>query len=118
MTVSTLEEEKTDQKFEDFFKTVTELAEKKNLEKPVLPRKRGRPKKFSDTLEEIPIYDNVNEMYKSFYNVAFDTIVSKVNGRFKQKGYEMAMHLENSLLKCAKGQPCLKEFEIVTKFYD
>lgn len=117
MTIATLEAEKSEEKFEEFYELIKEKAQEIKIESPKLPRQRERPSRLKAALEPLPIYETVEEMYKAFYDISMETIISKVNSRFQQKGYKMVMNLENLLLKCALGQDYLEEFESVTNFY-
>ena len=50
ITIETLKNENTDEKFEDFYSKVIESAENLGLEKPINPRKRKLPLKKAASL--------------------------------------------------------------------
>ena len=117
MTAATLEAEKTDEKFQNFYKNIVKSAKDIGLEEPFLPRQRSIPDRYEGSLTEIPIFEDVEEMYQFYYLQSLEAIISNIKERFDQDGYKMVMNLENLLLKCAKGQDYSEEFENVTNFY-
>lgn len=64
-----------------------------------------------------PVHSDVTEMYRSLYFKVFETLKTNIEQRFDQKGFQIAMDLENLLFKSALGQDCKEEFRSVKKFY-
>ena len=117
MTVATLEAEKNEANFEQFYGIVTETAKSQKVDDPVLPRQRKIPIKLDGTMKPIPIFSNVYDFYKFYYYEALETIISNIRERFEQKGYKMVMTLENLLLKSAMWRDYQEELAEVTDFY-
>ena len=57
MTAATLEAEKTDEKFQNFYKNIVKSAKDIGLEEPFLPRQRSIPDRYEGSLTEIPIFE-------------------------------------------------------------
>ena len=96
ITIATLESESSAVKFEVFHDKIIESASNTGVEEPVLPRRIKIPPKLADSFAAIPEYTDTKEIYRVFYDKAFEIIINHVKDRFMQKGYKMVMTLEIS----------------------
>ena len=119
-TIKTLQDQRTDEKFENFLNGVIESAEEKGVENPTMPRKRKLTGKMEDYFQggKLPEYSTINEMYQAAYNKAIDTMISNLDTRFNSEGHKRVMSLENLLFKSAKGEDYQKEFKEVIEKYE
>ena len=67
-------------------------------------RKRKAPARFSESGDGF-YPETVRDMYRYQYLEVCDSIVSGIQDRFNQKGYEFFMHLEKLFFEAAKGNP-------------
>ena len=57
------------------------------------------------------------DMYRRFYFESFDLVISAINNRFDQPGYQTYKNLQELLLRAARGQDYHNELEYVVDFY-
>ena len=118
MTVSTLEELKSNENYLKFWTAVNEDSQKNDIDEPELPRKRKRTAKVAEAKGQLPQFSNVTEYYKSFYFDSLELLTTRINERFNQKGYHTYVNLENLLLKASLGKEDYKtELEFIKNFY-
>lgn len=118
-TVTTLKSDRTDERFKLFYEKVKVFANKHDIEKPSLPRKRN-PRMvienyFSKTPSDHP--QTPEEYYRRKYFEAFDLVTTCIKDRFDQKDFEMYATCEQLLVKSANKQDYVAELETVINFY-
>ena len=118
MTVATLQSIRNDESYELFWEEVTSTAEQVDVDEPLLPRRRRRPKRFDDGMSEGAHHDTPKDLYRQEYFQAFDAAIACINSRFDQPGYKIYNHLEQLLLKAARQEDYMPEFEAVCEFYN
>ena len=119
LTVSTLQSIRSDEMFDLFWEKVQRLREADgvDIDPPVLPRRRKAPKRLEVGCGEPSHPQSPKDMYRRFYFEALDLVISAINNRFDQPGYQTYRNLQELLLKAARGQDFHKEFEYVVDFY-
>ena len=118
-TIKTLQDQRTDEKFENFINGIIESAEEKGVESPQMPRKRKLTGKMEHYFGgKLPEYSTINEMCQAAYNKAIDTMISNLDTRFNSEGHKRVMSLENLLFKSAKGDDYQKELKEVIEKYE
>ena len=88
-----------------------------DIDPPVLPRRRKAPKRLEVGCGEPYYPQSPKDMYRRFYFEALDLVISAINNRFDQPGYQTYKNLQELLLQAARGQDYHKEFEYVVDFY-
>ena len=118
-TASTLEKMRTNQNFDLFWTDVNSKAEALDVDEPTLSRRRRPPSRIDDYYEraapEFPA--DVISHYRRIYFESLDCIISAIRDRFDQEGYRIYIQLENLLLKAAKGDNFIKEYDVVMEIY-
>ena len=61
-------------------------------------------------------HDTPKDLYHQEYFQAFDAAIACINSRFDQPGYKIYNHLEQLLLKAARQEDYMPEFEAVCEF--
>jgi len=82
-----------------------------------LPRRRKAPKRLEVGCGEPSHPQSPKDLYRRFYFEALDLVISAINSRFDQPGYQTYKNLQELLLQAAHGQDYHKEFEYVVDFY-
>ena len=101
MTICTLQSRRYDTNFELFWKKVTDLAEELDVDDPVLPRQRKRPRRYESGTSEGSFPQTIQDLHRITYYEALDLIISSIKSHFDQPGYKTYSKLED-LLKAAK----------------
>ena len=118
-TASTLEKMRTDQNFDLFWTDVNSKAEALDDDEPTLSRRRRPPSRIDDyygkAALEFPA--DVISHYRRIYLESLDCIISAIRDRFDQEDYRIYVQLENLLLKAAKGDNFIKEYDVVVETY-
>ena len=78
------------------------LQQEKEVNKPVLPRKRKAPARFEVGSSAVYFPDTPKEHYRQQYFKCLDLVVNCIHSRFDQPGYRTLRHLEDLLLKAIK----------------
>ena len=78
LTLRTLQSVRSDDMFDLFWKKVTTVAEKLNLEPPSLPRQQKRPKRYESGLAAAEFHDTARTYYKVAYFEALDLVIASI----------------------------------------
>ena len=117
-TASTVEKMRTDQNFDLFWTDVNSKAEALDVDEPTLSRRRppsGIDDYYGKAAPEFPA--DVISQYRRIYFESLDCIISAIRDRFGQEDYRIYVQLENLLLKAAKGDNFIKEYDAVMETY-
>ena len=117
MTASTLTSIRTDENFLLFWKLIRQKASNLNINEPVLPRQRKRPRRYEDGPSEGEFPENVEDLYRHTYFEALDLIVCSIKERFDQPGYKVYSNLECVLVKAIKKDNYDEELKYIVDFY-
>ena len=117
MTVTTLQSIRSDANFDLFWSKVTRMASDCEVEDPVLPRRRKRPRRYEDGSAEGHFPTDVKSFYRSIYFEALDLVTSAIKARFDQPGYQVYSKLEALLVNGANNEEFSEELIFVTEFY-
>jgi len=119
LTLSTLRSIRSDEMFDLFWEKTQRLREANgvDVDPPVLPRRRKAPKRLEVGCGEPSHPQSPKDLYRRFYFEALDLVISAINSRFDQPGYQTYKNLQELLLQAAHGQDYHKEFEYVVDFY-
>ena len=92
MTVATLQSIRSDDNFDLFWKRITKMAEEKEIDEPVLPRRRKLPRRYDGShVGDFP--DTVENHYRRLYFEALDPVICGIKDRFDQLGYKIYCNL-------------------------
>ena len=117
MTLKTLEDMKTEERFSAFWISAVKIAEDFGVNDPRLPRKRKVPERFGRD-ESVPThFTAVDDYYREIFYQALDRIITCIRERFYQPGFRVYSKLQDLLLKCVNGSAYEDEFDFVTSFY-
>ena len=117
MTIRTLQSICSDVNFQLFWSLINQKASSLDIDEPVLPRQRKRPRRYEDGASEGDFPESVESLYRHTYYEALDLIVSGIKARFDQPGYKLYSNLEALLVKVAKKEKYDEEFQFVIEFY-
>ena len=117
MTVCTLQSLRSDDNFLLFWTKVKKMAIDVEVNNPVLPRQRKRPRRYEDGSEEGAFPDKVEDLYRVVYFEAIDLIVNCIKDRFDQPGYQQYRKLEELLVNAANKEPYDEHLKQITNFY-
>ena len=81
MTVRTLQSMRCDSNFELFWTKVMRLVQELDVDAPVLPRQRKRPRRY-ETGTEGSFPQTVEDLYRIAYYEALDLIIGGIKSRF------------------------------------
>lgn len=84
MTVHTLKSICSDENFLLFWKSIKQKASNLNINEPLLPRQRKRPRRYDDGASEGEFLQSVEDLYRHTYFEALDLTVCTINERFDQ----------------------------------
>ena len=118
-TASTLEKMSTGQNFDLFWTDLNSKAEALNVDEPTRSRRRRPPSRIDDYYgKAAPAFPaDVISHYRIIYFESLDCIISAIRYRFDQENYRIHVQLENLLLKAAKGDNFIKEYDAVMETY-
>ena len=118
-TALTLEKMRTDQNFDLFWTDVNSKAEALDADEPILSRRRRSPSIIDDyygkAAPEFPA--DVISHYQRIYFESLDCIISAIRDQFDLEDCRIYVQLENLLLKAAKGDNFIKEYDAVMETY-
>ena len=117
MTVCTLQSLRSDDNFLLFWTKVKKMASDLEVNNPVLPRQRKRPRRYEDGSAEGAFPDKVEDLYRVVYFEAIDLIVNCIKDRFDQPGYQQYRKLEELLVNAANKEPYDEHLKQITDFY-
>ena len=117
MTLKTLKDMKTEDKFRSFWLSAIKTAEELGVGEPTLPRKRKAPQRFESDNPASNLPTTIDEYYCGIYLQSLDRIITCIQERFDQPGYRVYTNLQDLLLKCVNGSAYEEEFDFVTNFY-
>ena len=116
LTLDCLKCLRSDEQFTLFWQRVTAEAQERDIEEPILPRRRKVPRRIDDgSPGTFP--NKVEDHYRPLYLEALDLITNCITRRFDQPGYQSYSKVEALLLKTATGQACEQELDFVKSFY-
>ncbi len=104
MTVKTLESLRKEDKFDLFWTKVVKKSTDLGIQDPQLSRRRKAPRRYEIGESEGDFIGDVKIQYRVIYYGALDCVVSSINDRFEQPGYQMYCRLESLLLKAANKE--------------
>ena len=94
-------------------------AEALDVDEPTLSRRRRPPSRIDDyygkAAPEFPA-DEISH-YRRIYFELLDCIIIAIRDQFDQEDYRIYVQLENLLLKAAKGDNFIKEYDAVMETY-
>ena len=114
-------ENKSDEKFNLFWKDVENKAAILDVDPPRLPRKKRVPARIEECLggSATPEFDDdVVSHNRKIYYEALDCIINAIEDRFDQEDFKTYIKLENLLLKAAKGSDFDSEYNDVMVLHD
>ena len=117
MTIRTLNSIRTDDNFSLFWKLIKQKASDLNINEPVLPRQRKRPRRYEDGMSNGEFPESVEDLYRRMYFEALDLVVCGIKGRFDQPGYKVYSNLEGVLVKAVRKDNYNEELQYVIDFY-
>ena len=92
-------------------------AQTLDVDEPTLSRRRREPSRIDDyygkAAPEFPA--DVISHYRGIYFESLDCIISAIRDRFDQD-YRIYVQLENLLLKAAKGDNFIKEYDVMETY--
>ena len=91
------------------------MATDLQVDDPVLPRQRKRPRRYEGGEGEEYFPEKVEDFYRAIYFEALD-VVSGIKECFDQPGYKLYSKLKDLLLKAANKQEHKEELKVVTDF--
>jgi hypothetical protein len=115
MTTETLKSIRNDQSYDLFWKNTCHKASMLDIGEPQLPRRRRLPRRYDDGLSGGDFHDDPRSFYKQKYYEALDLIITCIEERFDQPGYQIYRFLESLLLKACQQEDLDSELEIVCK---
>lgn len=116
-TVKTLKSMRTDECFDLFWEKTTRKAKAKDVQDPVLPRKRKMPARYEIGRATSEYHKDPQSFYRQKYFEALDHITQAISDRFEQEDFQIYSNTEQLLLKCAKGEDYESELASVVEFY-
>ena len=116
LTIRTLQSIQTESMFNLFWGKVVQLANKLEIDPPILPRHRKKPKRYDDgAVTAFP--DTPKEYYRVSYHDALYLVTSCIKYRFEQRDFEIYRKLQDIVIKAARGEDFQNEFSSVSSFY-
>ena len=116
MTVQTLKSLWSDSNFSQFWKKVTKEADTLDVGAH-LPRRRRAPRRLEVGNDDGNFPATPDDHYRHIYFKAIDQIVTCINDRFNEIGYQTYKHVQDLLLKAARSEDYQTQFDFVTRFY-
>ena len=113
-SVSVLEKMRTDESFDQFWALVCSSQQSLDINDPVLPRARKRPRRYDEGAAEQYIPSDVKQHYQQIYYQSLDKAIMAIEDRFHQGDYQTYARLEQLLLAAEKKD----EFQEIVKFYE
>ncbi|KAJ8336790.1 hypothetical protein SKAU_G00380100 [Synaphobranchus kaupii] len=98
-----IQRQRSDNEFENFYKSVTEAAVDLT-EAPVLPRQARRPRRLDEGEAEQHSFQSPTDFYKRQYFEVLDLLDSELGSRFEQRDIEVAVDLEKLIVTAANGE--------------
>ena len=114
LTCQTLGKMRTSESFDLFWRNLTALQEEKEVNEPVLPRRRKTPARYEIGSGTGHYADTSEDYYR---RQCLDLIVNCIRTRFDQPGYHTLKNLEDLLLKALKNEDYSNELDFVISFY-
>jgi len=100
------------------WKDVSQIAEKRNLPQPEMPRRRQIPKRF-DGGGPAQQYTDVISYHRAETWYAFlDTVSGQLEDRFSTDSFRQICNAEDLLIRAAIGKPHTNELQQFINFYD
>ena len=118
-TVATLKKMRTDEKCHLFWEDITQKATKLHVDAPILSRKRRAPTRIGEIFcgNAAPEYADVTSYYRRIHFETLDCISNAMEDRFDQEDFRTYVKLENLLLKAAKGDIFIQEYNDIMAIY-
>ena len=117
--VSALKSMRCESKFAEIFADVIKEATELDIGQPQLPRTRRVSRRIDSDSEAVQ-FTSADQFYRRHYFDLIDCTVSAVERRFDQPGMELAVSMEDLLLRAAKGEIVASDdaqLDTVTSFY-
>ena len=119
-TVATLKKMKADENCHLIWEDVKQKVTKIDVDAPQLYRKRKAPTRKEEFFggKAAPKYTNdVISQYRRIYFESLDCIINDIEDLFDQEDFRTYVKLENVLLKAAKGNVFIQEYNDVMVIY-
>ena len=119
-TVAALKKMKADENCHLIWEDVKQKATKIDVDAPQLYRKRKAPTRKEEFFggKAAPKYTNdVISQYRRIYFESLDCIINDIEDLFDQEDFRTYVKLENVLLKAAKGNVFIQEYNDVMVIY-
>ena len=100
----------------DFWKLIKQKASDLNINEPMLPRQRKRPRRYEDGRSEGEFPESVEDLNRRMYFEALDLVVCGIKGHFDQSGYKAYSNLEGMLVKAVRKNN-YDELQYIVDFY-
>ncbi len=117
MTLEVIKRLRNEESFDLFWMKVEKFSEENGIEKPSLPRRRKCPMRFDDGESEDHFHSEIKSFYRQSYYEAVDLLISCIEDRFQQPGYEKYKRLESLLLKACTSVDTEEEVAEICQFY-
>ena len=115
---ATLTSLRCESEFMALWKDVSQIAEKRNLPQPEMPRRRQIPKRF-DGGGPAQQYTDVISYHRAETWYAFlDTVSGQLEDRFSTDSFRQICNAEDLLIRAAIGKPHTNELQQFINFYD
>ena len=114
MTTTTLQSIRSEDGLKLFWQKIVVQANELHISEPTLPRKRKAPRRFEVGVGDGAAPSSPEDHYRSIYFETIDSVITCIQSRFKQEGYQMYCRLEQLLVKDWQPQ---EEIDEVLKFY-
>ena len=117
MTKRTLQTMRDEQHFNLFWEKVKRMADDKDVNDPVLPRKRKVPQHFETGNAPAEFPSTAKDHYRRIFFKALDLLVQAIADRFDQPGYRTYHSLQALILKAVKKEDFSEELSVVCDLY-
>ena len=128
LTIQTIQGMRKAEHFKLFFDLAKQKSKRYDVEDPILPRKRRKPKysilQYVDGHEEASrdteafSPSTAEDHYRFIYFEAIDTVVMAVKERFEQASFKLFSSIEQLLLKAVNGESYQMEMDELKNYHD
>ena len=117
MTLEVIKQLRKEESFDIFWLKVKKFTDENDIEEPHLPRNRKRPLRYDDSQSEGYFHAEIKSLYRQSYYEAVDLLISCIEDRFQQPGYEKYKRLESLLFKACISEDIENEIAEVYQLY-
>ena len=109
---SHIKRKRSECKFNQFYDKVVSFAKNHEIEEPVLPRRRKRPKRYDDGTDPHAFVD-VKSYYRKIYFEACDLLFNDLENHFEARHISPMISMEQLLIKAANNDKFKTEMATV-----